>query len=112
MTSELERLSHRYLCSTLVVLLRLRDLRLVGTSRFERVYQTEMQRLRRLNSETPRTAGGNFYRNQPYRVGETLPRAVISDMLEGHTPTRDALRLLGLRSVDVMHRYAERRGNR
>lgn len=59
-----------------------------------------------------RHSGGDFYRNQPFRVGETLSRAVINDALEGRTPIRDSLRLLDFRSVAVMDRYAETLGPR
>ncbi len=111
LSSELDRLADMHLCSTLVVLIRLRDLHMMTADNFDDVYQSELRRLIDL-SEGAGQSGGDFYLNQPFRVGETLSRAVIGDALEGGTPIRDALRLLGFRSVDVMDKYAERLGLR
>jgi len=111
MTLELDRLAGVYLCSTLVVLIRLGRLRLIPESGFDARYAAEVDRLIEL-VKGARHSGGDFYRNQPFRVGETLSRAVINDALEGRTPIRDALRLLGFSSVAVMDRYAETLGLR
>jgi len=111
MTLELDRLASVYLCSTLVVLIRLGRLRLVPENSFNARYEAEVNRLIELTKD-PRQGGGDFYRNQPFQVGDSLSRAVINDAMEGHTPIRDALRLLDFSSVAVMDRYAETLGLR
>lgn len=106
LTAELDRLADLYLCSTLVVLLRLRDTRQLQVDDFDQVYRREVERLRPFVVSPRSAGGGDFYRNQPFKIGETLSRAIIRDTQEGRTPVRDALRLLGFRSVGVLDRYA------
>lgn len=109
---ELERLSDRYLCSALVILLKLRALGLLGTQGFDAIYRAEEQRvaevfaLRRARSAT----GGDFYANQPFRIGERLSRAVLGDVREGGTSYTEAFRILGLRTTEQLTKYATQLG--
>ncbi len=111
LAGELDRLSGRYLCSTLVILLKARDLNLVPSAGFDAVYRTEERRateafeLRRAQS-----GGGEFYANQPFRIGERLSRAVLSDVREGGTTYTEAFRILGLRNVEQLNKYATHLG--
>lgn len=109
---ELDRLSSRYFCSPLVVLLKLRKLGMVGATGFEALYAAEEQRSNE-NYELSRqrgSAGGDFYANQPFRTSERLSRAVLADVREGGTSYTEAFRVLGLRSAEQLRRYAEQLG--
>ncbi|WP_206447838.1 ImmA/IrrE family metallo-endopeptidase [Agrococcus sp. KRD186] len=108
---ELERLAGRYLCSTLVIVLKLRDARLVRREGFDDLYRAVEQRAREA-FERSRTAskGGDFYANQPFRIGERFSRAVLAGVAEGKTGYTDAFRLLGLRSAEQLGKYAKQLG--
>ena len=109
-TAELDRLGDFYRCSTLVVLIRLRDLGLVPTRGFQDLHDDELGRLLGLMSERAESSGGTFYNNQPYRIGETLSRALIRDTHRGRTPLTEALGLMSFKSAPVFDKYAEKLG--
>jgi hypothetical protein len=111
LAEELERLAGRYLCSTLVILLKIRKLGLVPEHGFDGLYRAEEQRaIEAFLSQRDQSGGGTFWNNQPFRIGERLSRAVISDAREGGTSFTDASRVLGLRTADQLNKYAEQLG--
>jgi len=112
LTKELERLADRYLCSTLVILLKLRKLGLIVSQGFDAIYLAEAQRVQDIFAlrRTQATGGGDFYANQPFKVGERLSRAVLADVREGGTSYTDAFRILGLRTTEQLRTYADRLG--
>ncbi len=105
---ELERLAEFYRCSTLVVLIRLRDVGKVPRNEFQELYEAELGRLLRLVGERGASSGGDFYNNQPFRIGERLSRALVADTRRGATPMTEALRLMALGSTEVFDAYAGR----
>ena len=105
-TGEIKRLASIYKCSTLVVMIRLRELNLVPWKGFSTKYTAELQRLQEVSTET-RSGGGNFYLTQRFRIGETLSHAVIRDLRQGRTAPAGALRLLGFRDTAIMDKYAQ-----
>lgn len=110
LTEELDRLSTRYRCSTLVILLKLRTERLIEGSNFDLIYSQEVDRLTEFIKSQRRSEGGTFYNNQPYRVGETLSRAIIRDTRMGRTPMTEALRLLAFKRSPMVDTYAQHLG--
>jgi Zn-dependent peptidase ImmA (M78 family) len=111
MVGELDRLSSRYLCSTLVILLKARDLGLVPSTGFDAVYRAEEARaVEAFEYQRAQSGGGEFYANQPFRIGERLSRAVLSDVREGGTTYTEAFRILGLRNVEQLNKYATHLG--
>lgn len=101
----LDALATELRCGTLVVLQALRRYGLRQFDDFAQDYDIELARLRSLASARP-SGGGDFYANQPFRVGERFSRAVIADALEGGTDLQEAMRLLGLRSLSSFDAYA------
>ena len=112
LTGELDRLAGRYLCSTLVILLKLRKLGLVSDAGFDTLYRSEEERAREAFAyqRAQNAGGGDFYLNQPFRIGERLSRAVLADLREGGTSYTEAFRVLGLRNVDQLNKYAGQLG--
>ena len=106
LTEELERLADRYRCSTLFVLIRLRNTGLVRCEGFQNIYDAEVDRLRKVAERIPRGGGGDFYNNQPFRVGRTLSRAIIRDTMRGSTSMTEALRLLSFKRAPMFDEYA------
>lgn len=108
LTAELTRLSARYWCSTLVILLRLKETSLVPSAGFVEVYENELDRLLAILGEAKRSGGGDFYNNQTFRVGKKLGQAIIRDTLIGSTPMTEALRLLAFGRIAMFDTYAAR----
>ena len=63
-----------------------------------------------LTGERVPSGGGDFYNNQPFRIGEKLSRALIRDTRRGRTPMTEALGLMALSSTSVFDKYASRLG--
>lgn len=112
LTDELDRLASFYHCSTLVVLLRLRDVGLLPGVDVAAAYASELGRLLAIMVEAPQGGGGQFYNNQHSRIGATLSRAIVRETLSGKLPMTHALGLLSFRSIDVFDNYAEQLGER
>jgi len=110
LTAELDRLAARYHCSTLVVLLRLLTAGLLARDGFGDVYAAERDRVDEILRRQPRREGGDFYRNQPFRVGEKLSRVVLAELAAGRASYTDTFKLLGLRSVSQLDTYGNTLG--
>lgn len=111
LTDELDRLASRYHCSTLVVLLKLRDHELIPTKGFWDVYNAELDRLLALKEENSKKAsGGSFYNNQRFRVGNKLGAAIARETLTGSLPMTAALNLLAFKSPPVFDKYVSHMG--
>lgn len=91
---DLRKLSRRYACSTLVIILRLRDLELLDRDFLSRYYARELGKLR--DSATSEKSGGDFYRNQKYRIGSRFGKHLFRDTASGRTSFTDAMRLTSL----------------
>lgn len=109
LTEQLDALATRYRCGSLVVLQALRRNQLRTFRDFDETYEGEVQRLRDLADDRA-GGGGDFYANQPFRIGERFSRAIVSDALSGRTPLSDAIRLTSLRSLSSFDAYANRLG--
>lgn len=101
-------LLRQFRVSSLVVLRRLNDLDLIDRNAFQRTYREEEERFREIAAA--RAGGGDFYRTQRTRSGRRLARALIESTLEGRTPYRDALRLLGISKLGTFHEFARQLG--
>ena len=101
-------LVQRFKVSSLVMLRRLSDLGLIDRTAFERLYRSEVARFRQ--TADARAPGGDFYRTQRTRSGRRFARALIASTLEGRTPYRDALRLLGIGKTGTFNEFARQLG--
>lgn len=112
LTEAIDQLARHYGCGTLVVLHALHRAGLRDIHDFGATYQAEVNRLLGLGdlSQTRGRPGGDHYRNQPYRIGERLSRAVIADTLEGHTTVAEAMALMSMRSLSTFDEYSRRLG--
>ena len=90
--SELSRLARRFKVSTLVMLRRIYDLKVLTRMQFQEAYESEISQFRQRASG----GGGNFTTALTARVGKRFARALITDTLEGRTSFRDAFRMLGI----------------
>ena len=90
--------------SSLVLLRRLRDLNFIDRETFLSRYHEEEARFVQVAAQ--KSGGGDFYRTQRTRFGERFSKALIESTLEGRTPYRDAMRLLGMTKVETFNRFA------
>lgn len=104
----LDGLARDFRCGTLVVLNALHRTGMLRFENYANVYDTEVSRLRSL--QTSRSGGGDHYNNQPFRIGERLSRAVITDALEGRTSIEEAMRLMSMKSLSTFDEYTRRLG--
>lgn len=102
----LQSLTKQFKVSSLVILRRLNDKRLISPSTFQELYQTEQKRFQGSTNEQP--GGGDFYRTQVSRFSNQFLRALVESTLEGRTPYRDALRLLGFSKIKTFHELARK----
>lgn len=109
-SEEIRRLARRFKVSTLVVLRRLREMGVLGDDFWE-IYRREEQRVTALAAKNKST-GGDFYLTHPRRVSPTFAQSVIASAMEGTTLYREAMQLLGLRSVATFERLGREVGLR
>ncbi len=99
-----QRLTRRFKVSSLVVLRRLRDIDALSWDMFRAVYDGEEARFR--ERAEAREPGGNFYLTQRARSSKRFATALVESALEGRTPWRDAMLLLGIKKVSTFHEMA------
>jgi Zn-dependent peptidase ImmA (M78 family) len=97
-------LMRHFKVSRIVILRRLRDLEMITVDTFLQQYREQQEFFRQRQEE--RASGGDFYNTQRSRTGERFARALVESALEGRTPYRDALRLLGMSNFETFHRFA------
>ncbi len=87
-------IAKRFKVSILVVLRRALELHVVDQVNFWRLYETHKRSI----ADIPRTSrnGGDYYRNQDYRVGKPFFMAVARATQEGSLPILEGYRLTGL----------------
>jgi Zn-dependent peptidase ImmA (M78 family) len=93
--TEIERLTHRFKVSSLVILRRIHDAGGLTANQFWQEYNREIERLRAV----PRSSGGNFYLTQAARVSKRFARALVVSTLEGRSSFTEAFRLLGFKKM-------------
>jgi Zn-dependent peptidase ImmA (M78 family) len=104
----LQRLARFYKVSTLVVLRRLADAKMIEREVYRQAYRAELERI--AGSTPARSTGGSFYNTTPVRVSKRFARALIADTLEGRTSHRDAFRLLGSKKYSAFEELGHRLG--
>jgi Zn-dependent peptidase ImmA (M78 family) len=102
------RLTRSFKVSSLVILRRLFDVKLLNGEHFQAAYAAEVTRLKTLKEGT--ASGGSFYNTEAVRVSKRFATAILVSTLEGTTLFRDAARLLGIKKVSTLNEFAARLG--
>jgi Zn-dependent peptidase ImmA (M78 family) len=100
-----EWMASRFKLSSLVILRRLADLRLIRRPQFDRAYEEQERKFAQLEARTG--GGGDYYAVQKYRVSPRFARAIIESTAEGNTTFREAVNLLGMKKTDTFRRFAK-----
>ena len=107
---ELERLARTYRVSTLVILKRLYDAKVLPWNEYTKAYEVEKRRVMSFFDTRRSDGGGNYYYTQPLRLSRSFSRAVIASALEGSTAYREAYQLLGTKKHATFENLAEELG--
>ncbi len=102
----LAKLTRHFRVSSLVLLRRLHDVGLLREREFKALYGEHENRY--YAQKEASEGGGDFYRTQVSRVGESFIKAVLESAFEGRTPFRDACGLLGVVKADTLAKLAEK----
>lgn len=102
----LDRLTGRYRCGTVVVLLAIHRLGLIRFTDIDAEYRRELEWLAS-RERTASKEGGSYYHGLPLKIGERFSKALVQDTLEGRTEFAQALRLLSMNRTATFDRYAE-----
>lgn len=103
-----QRLTRRFKVSSLVILRRLRDIDALTWDTFRQLYAQEETRFR--ERAEAREPGGDFYRTQRARASKRFATALVESTLEGRTPWRDAMQLLGIKKMSTFNEMARNLG--
>jgi Zn-dependent peptidase ImmA (M78 family) len=100
------RLQRHFRVSALVILRRLRDESYLSQAEFREEYDKAWQEGNKRSR--PTTSRGNFYTTLAARTGKHMLSAIVTSTLEGTTRYKDAMRLLGVNSADMIGNIAEK----
>jgi Zn-dependent peptidase ImmA (M78 family) len=104
---EIKQLARIFKVSTLVILRRLYDADSLDYETYHNTYDDELERL--LRFEPRQTgSGGDFYNSMLVRTGHRFAQAVLSSAWEGRTSFTEAMRMLGVRSMDTLRSISHR----
>ncbi len=107
---EINRLAHLFKVSTIVILIRLYDEKMISKKTFKNIYQRELRKWQSFKQHKKQHRGGNFYYNLSRKVSKRFALALIHSTLEGHTLYRDAYNLLGISKFKTFQRFAQTLG--
>jgi Zn-dependent peptidase ImmA (M78 family)/transcriptional regulator with XRE-family HTH domain len=97
-----DSLRRQYRVSELVIIRRLYDAGAISVAQFKKWYEDRIEAYRK----EPQSSGGDFYKNQPNKVGRRFASALIASTLEGKTLYRDAMALLDMKKSATFHEFA------
>jgi len=104
---EITQLARTFKVSTLVILRRLYDAGSLNYSTYNNLYDKELERLLHIESRKS-ISGGDFYNSTLVRTGHRFTQAILSSTWEGRTPFTEAMRMLGVRSMDTLRSMSNR----
>jgi len=105
---EIRRLSKTYKVSTLVIARRARDAGFINPGQFREFYKSEVAMYKsRLELRRATEHGGDFHSVLSARAGHRFASAIVASALGGGTTYKDAFRLLGIKSIVALRRFAE-----
>lgn len=93
-------LAKKFRVSSLVIIIRCKDLGLISSDCANIFWQKEMDKITAIKSQ--RGSGGNFYATLKYRVGITFAKTIISEVADNNISYQDAFRLLHVKNTDKL----------
>ena len=106
LADQIRGLSNYFKVSTLVILYRLYDAKIISRGKFRIAYEEEVEKFRNM----PNKSGGNFYSTLKYRASKRFIRAIVESTFEGNSSFTEAFNLLGVKKVDSLKKIGEKVG--
>jgi len=100
----IDSLSKYFKVSRLVCVSRAFQLHYIDWTTRQTLWDKEMEEIR---SRKKKQEGGNFHESQKFRTGRLVAQAVISEVRSNRMLFRDALHLLGFKSVKSLNSFSE-----
>lgn len=98
-----DALRRHFRVSELVIIRRLYDAKQMPKAEFKRWYESRIEDYRK----QPKNSGGDFYKNQPVKIGKRFGSALVASTLEGKTLFREAMSLLGMKKMSTFREFAK-----
>ena len=105
--NNIANLASYFKVSHLVIILRLKDAKLISKDDFARFWNSEQEKMAKFK-EKAKSKGGNFYANLNVRVGTRFLRAIIGSTQEGGTLFRDAFSLIGIKNRKIFNELSDK----
>lgn len=105
--NNIANLASYFKVSHLVIILRLKDAKLISKDDFARFWNSEQEKMAKFKEEA-KSKGGNFYANLNVRVGTRFLRAIIGSTQEGGTLFRDAFSLIGIKNRKIFNELSDK----
>lgn len=94
------KLAKNFRVSSIVIIIRCKDLGLIPTDQANIFLQKEMDKITAMKKQ--RSSGGNFYATLKYRVGLNFAKSIISEVADHNISYQDAFRLLHVKNTDKL----------
>jgi Zn-dependent peptidase ImmA (M78 family)/transcriptional regulator with XRE-family HTH domain len=101
---EVDRLSHKYKVSRLVVARRAHDAGFFTKEKYGDYYQLLIAQAKAKKAET---GGGKWYINEKYQNSRRFSLTIIQEALAGRTRQRDAMQFLGIKKDATFRKYTQ-----
>ena len=108
-STEISRLSRLFKVSSLVILRRIYDLKILSKAEFRKRYIEEVKKLSKMQNKKP-AGGGDFFNSMNMRVSSHFAKALMVSAFEGYTPFREAFQLLGIKKMSTFKKTAKNFG--
>jgi Zn-dependent peptidase ImmA (M78 family)/transcriptional regulator with XRE-family HTH domain len=101
---EVERLSHKYKISRLVVARRAHDAGYFTAEKYSDYYRLLIAQAK---AKKEASGGGKWYINEKYQNSRKFSVTIIQEALAGRATQRDAMQLLGIKKETTFRKYAK-----
>lgn len=95
-----QELAKKFRVSSIVIIIRCKDLGLIPADQANIFLQKEMDKITAMKKQ--RSSGGNFYATLKYRVGINFAKSIISEVANHNISYQDAFRLLHVKNTDKL----------
>lgn len=95
-----------YMVSTLVILNKMKDAKFIDKTKFWKLYREEEEKIKAELAKQKKGGGGNYYNTKPATISKCFGKALTQSTLEGNTLYRDAMQMLGIKSMKTFNTLA------
>ena len=101
----INRLSKRFIVSTLVVIARCKRLNLISAEKSSELWSETMNKIQ--IRKRRQSSGGDFFTTLKYRVGINFAKSVIAEIASNNLSYQDAFRLLQVKNTESLVKLSQ-----